>query len=321
MRHVTLPALALAAGLLAACGGDSEPVARVRAAGQGEVVLPHGAIVPLELRFEPLRPLGEGEHAVVFAHLLDAEGSVVRTFDHPLPGGWRVGEVVVDQVPVAQPVLGPALPRGDYRLTVGLYDGADRRWPLEGLGEEVARLEYLAATVKVPELDPNGPRLVFSEEWQPLEATGDRQTLARRWLAGDGTLQVARVPAPAQLSMQLRIPEPHEQLVLGLEPGATVPTVRVTTDCSGFAATVQGKGFHSLDVPIPAPGRCLLRFDSNFTLTDTASPRKLSVAIEQLGWRRTAGAPAARPAVPPAQPTGPPAQAPATASAATPSPG
>ena len=143
-HHSPLLALALLAALLSACGGAGEPVARVSLAA-GEIVLPHGVMVPTELRIEPLRELGEGKRALVFAHLLDAEGTVVRTFDHPVPSAWRVGETIVDQVPLAQPVLGPALPRGDYRLTLGLYDGGDERWPLAGLGEEVARLEYLAA--------------------------------------------------------------------------------------------------------------------------------------------------------------------------------
>lgn len=319
MKHpVLLSALVLAAPLLAACGGDREPVARVSVSSR-EVSLPHGALAPVELRIEPLRELGEGKKPLLFAHLLDAEGTVVRTFDHPLPGAWRVGEVLVDPVPLAQPVLGPALPRGDYRLTIGLYDGAEERWPLEGLGEEVARLEYPVTTVKVPELDTNAPRFVFSDEWLPLEATGDRQTLARRWLAGDGTLRVARLPAPARLAMQLRIPEPHEQLLLVLEPGATVPTVRVTTDCSGFAATVQGAGFHALVVPIPRP-RCLLSFDSNFTLNETSAPRRLSVALEQLAWSRAAGAAAAAGEEPAGSPEpAPPAEPTAVTPAPTPS--
>ena len=316
MRHPVLPALVLAAALLAACGGDRDPVARVGVSA-GEVPLPHGALAPVELRIEPLRELGEGKKPLLFAHLLDAEGTVVRTFDHPLPGGWRVGEEIVDQVPLAQPVLGPALPRGDYRLTIGLYDGGEERWPLEGLGEEVARLEYPVATVKVPELDPDAPRFVFSDEWLPLEATGDRQTLARRWLAGDGTLRVARLPAPARLAMQLRIPESHEQLLMVLEPGATVPTVRVTSDCSGFAATVQGTGFHALTVPIPRP-RCLLRFDSNFTLNDTSAPRRLSVALEQLAWTRAPGAAAAVEEEPAGSPAPSPSTSPAQATPAAP---
>ena len=172
--------------------------------------------------------------------------------------------------------------------------------------------------MKVPELDPGGPQFVFSEQWLAIEATGDRQTMARRWLIGDGTLRVARLPAPAQLAMQLRIPEPSEQLQLVLEPGATAPTVRVTTDCSGFAATVQGEGFHSLTVPIPPPGGCLLRFDSNFTLTDTTAPRKVSVGIEQLAWWRAAGSAAKSPAAPTASPGAAPGQP--AAPAASPAP-
>jgi hypothetical protein len=317
MRRAAIVSLALVAAL-AGCGGESEPVARL-STSQGVIVLPHGVGVSTELRFEPLRPLDEGKTPLVFAHLLDAEGTVMRTFDHALAGEWRVGELIVDRVPLAQPVLGPALPRGEYRLTVGLYDGGDRRWALQTSGEEVARREYVVARVRVPELDPEGPSFAFSEEWLPVEPTGDRQTLARRWLSGDGTLRVARLPAPAELSMQLRIPQAEGALRLVLEPGASVPTVRVTTDCSGFAATVQGAGFHTLSVPVPPPGGCLLRFDSNYTLVDSSSPRRLSVALEQLAWSRSAGshAPAdPTPAAPPTPATG----LPQPAAAASPAP-
>jgi hypothetical protein len=274
----------LLATTLLACGGAGDPVARLTA-GERNLTLAHGRLVPLELRWEVQRPLDGAEAApVVFVHLLDAEGAVVRTFDHPLRGKWEPGKTLVDRVELVQPVLAPPLTAGQYRLTGGLYDGGSRRWPLDTDAEEVARQEYLLATVEVPEVDANGPRFAFSEQWLPTEPIGDRQTVTRRWLSTEGALEVSGLAAPATVALRLQIPRNEPPLRVVFEPGATVPTVTVVSECSGFAATVSGEGHHALDVPVPPPGRCRIRFDPSFTVLEPGSPRKLSVALEQLAW-------------------------------------
>jgi hypothetical protein len=280
MRSVALSTFAL---LLVACGDAGDPVARLTAS-QAEVTLPHGRRVPLELRWEPLRPLAAGVTPVVFVHVLDAEGLVVRTFDHPFPAPWRPGTPVTDVVALQQSALAPALPAGDYSLAAGLYDGASERWPLATDVEEVARQEYRLARVVVPPNDARAPSFAFSEQWHPVEATGDRQTVARRWLAGDGTLEVTRLPGAADLVLAVSIPVIEPPLRVVLEPGASVPALAVLSECSGFAASVSGAGRHELRVPVPASGSCRVRLAPNFSVLEPGSPRKLAVALEHLAW-------------------------------------
>ena len=299
MKHAA--ALAIAAALLPAwaCKGPSEPVARLGVPA-AEVTLPYGQRVPFELRFEALRELGgDGGSPLVFVHLLDPQGEVVRTFDHPLPSGWRAGETIVDAFALQQSLLAPALPAGEYRLTVGLYDGGDRRWALQTDGEEVARQEYAVGRVRVPEIDPAAPRFTFSPEWLPVEAGADKQTMARRWLSGDGQLDVQGMPTPAAVWITLRVPPEEPPLRIVLEEGASAPSVRVDTDCSGFAATFGGAGFHEVTVPV-ATTPCHIRFDANFVALGPEANRKLSVAMEQMTWQ--AGLPAAGSAPAPAVP-------------------
>jgi hypothetical protein len=293
MKHAVAAALASVLLVGWGCKGPGEPVARL-AVPRVEVTLPHGSHLPFELRFEPSRALDvEVSRPLVFVHLLDEAGDVVRTFDHPLPGSWRPGEAIVDRFALYQSALAPALPAGDYRLTVGLYDGGQRRWALRTEGEEIARQEYAVARVRVPEIDPAAPRFAFSPEWNPAEPTQDRQTMARRWLSGDGSLEVQGAPVPAAVWLTFRIPANEPPLRLVLEEGASDPAVRVDTDCSGFAATLSGSGFHELVVPV-ATAPCRIRFDSNFVALGREAGRKLTVSLELLALQ--AGTVAATPA-------------------------
>lgn len=277
--------VALAALLLAAegCKKAVEPVGRL-AVEPTEIELAHGARVPVEARLEMTRELDSlAGQPFLFVHLLDAGGDVVRTFDQPVTGRLAPGEQARVDLAVFQSAIGPALPAGDYRLTMGLYDGGERRWALVTQGEEVARQEYAVARVRVPELAPDGPRFAFSPEWQPVEAGGDKQAVARRWLSGDGSLEVQALPVPASLWMTLRIPTGEAPMRIMLEEGAATPALRVSTDCSGFAATVTGQGFHDLTVPV-ATVPCRITFDANFTAIGRDPGRKLSISLEQLAW-------------------------------------
>jgi len=244
-------------------------------------------MVPLELRWQATKALPDGVATpIAFLHLLDAQGNVVRTFDHPLPARWHAGETIRDRVPLYHSAIGPALPAGDYRLTVGLYDGKEKRFAVvvEG-GEELKRQEYVAAQVTVPGTAPAAPAFTFSPQWQAPEPGGDRQAVARRWLSGDGTLEARGVPAPARVWMLLRIPKVEAPLRLLLEPGATMPTVRVSANCGGgYSADVAGEGFHEIAVPVPAAAPCVVSFDTNYTVVEMGTGRKLSLGLEQLGW-------------------------------------
>jgi hypothetical protein len=285
MRHrrlaVALPVLVVA---LAGCRRSAEPVARLTVT-QRQIQLPHGSMVPLELKWQPTVALPAGTTPLVFVHLLDAQGGVARTFDHPFPGRWITGETIVDQVPLYHSAIGPALPPGDYRLSVGLYDGKEKRFALDVEGEERGRQEYVVAQVRAPELSTSAPALTFSPEWQAPEPGGDRQAVARRWLSGDGSLEVAKLTPPARLWMLLRIPKVEPPLRMLLDPGATVATVGVSANCgSGFSADVSGEGFHQLAVPVAAPGPCKVGFDTNYAVVEMGTGRKLSLGLEQVGW-------------------------------------
>jgi hypothetical protein len=276
--------LAAGAASLTACRSE-EPVATV-SAQQRQLRFPHGSLVPLELRWQATHPLPQAATPLVFVHLLDAQGAVVRTFDHQFPARWQPGVTTPDRIALYHSAIGPALPPGDYRLTMGLYDGKDKRFPLriEG-GEEVRRKEYVVAQVTVPEVAANAPALAFSPEWGEAEPSGDRQAVARRWLAGDGAVEVSRVTPPARLWMLLRIPVAEPPLRLLLDEGATMPSVKVASSCGvGFSADVAGEGFHELAVPIATADPCRVTFDTNYTVVEMGSGRKLSVGLEQMGW-------------------------------------
>src|SRR6185503_518081 len=102
---------------------------------------------------------------------------------------------------------------------------------------------------------------------------------------GDGTLEARGVPAPARVWMLLRIPKVEAPLRLLLEPGATMPTVRVSANCGGgYSADVAGEGFHEIAVPVPAAAPCVVSFDTNYTVVEMGTGRKLSLGLEQLGW-------------------------------------
>jgi len=289
-KPIALLACALSLPLALAACRHEEPVARL-AVDTTRLDLPHGRHATLQLRFTPLRALPEGAHPTVFVHLLDAQRNVLRTFDHDLHGDWKVGSDLADPVGIYHSAIGPALPAGDYQLTAGIHEGKNR-YPLtvEG-GEASSHMEYPLATVHVTEA-AGEPGFTFSPEWLPVEPGGDRQTVARRWLSRAGTLEIHGVPAPARLWMVLRLPRIEPPLRLMLDPGTGQPMATVKEDCGGFSATVTGEGFHELAIPVQA-GTCRIQFTSNFVALEMGSGRKLTVAVEQLGWDpAAAGAPA-----------------------------
>jgi hypothetical protein len=284
MRHRGVAFLLPGLLVVAACSGGHEPVARLVAV-ERQLDLPHGRMVPFQLRWEPARALPEGVRAVAFVHLLDAQGNVVRTFDHGLAGRWAVGERLVDRVPLYHSAIGPALPAGDYRLTVGLYDGGKKRFALRVEGEELRRQEYVVAQVHVPEVSASAPAFAFSSEWQAPEPGTDRQAVARRWLSGDGTLEARGLPADGRIWMLLRIPVVEPPLRMLLEPGVSQATARVTSDCGArFSADVTGGGFHELAVPVKTAEPCSVAFDTNYAVVEMGASRRLSLGLDQLGW-------------------------------------
>lgn len=291
-RRATAAAVALALPLLA-CGQAPQPVATVEVVPT-EISLPYPGYSSLRLEWGPIAALGEVEgQPLVFVHLLDQAGSVVRTFDHPLPFAWRTGEKQSYEIPLYQSALAPPLDRGEYRLSLGLYDRSGRRWALDVSGEEVAESEYAAARVRVDDGADGVPMFYFSPSWLPLEAGTDVQILGRRWLTDAGALRVAEVPGEGSIWLTFRIPPPEEGLEeLSLAEGETEPSVRIAGSCSDEEKTVSGFGSHQVRIPLTAGAdgelaeECEIVVEPNYYLVEVKTLARRSLALEILSWAR-----------------------------------
>lgn len=301
-RTLLVLALVLAA---AGCGGET-PVARVRleagAAGDGErpsVALGYPEVVVLPLVWEPAEPLPPGDPPLVFVHLVDGSGELVRTFDHPFPAPWRPGTRIEDEVDLYQSALAPPLPAADYRLVIGLYRLDGTRFPLDA-GPEGARYEYEMARVEAAGPSADLPRFELSGDWSPVEAGGDLQVLASRWLTGEGRLTIAGAPGPGAVWMRLRVPEPAGDDRLVLDEGAGVQGLRMTSLCGGAESAVSGPGAHEVELPVEAAGDgdtgggCEIVLSPTFhvvTRRPGEEPEEVrrSVLLDTLAWRSADG--------------------------------
>jgi hypothetical protein len=290
MRKLTL---VLCLGLLASVGcrpGDEPPVARV-VASPAVLELDYGRMEPLELRWEMLAPLAEGEEGpepLVFVHLIDErEGRLPRrTFDHRFPSGWEPGRTVTHTVHLYNSAIAPAIAPGEYRLRVGLYDGSERRWPLAAERGDSQRRHYDVATVRSRVPESSSPRFHFSGEWLPAEPGGDRQTVARRWLTGAGGIEISDLPSTGgRLWMMLFLPEAVEGTRLVLEKG-DAPSLGISADCSGFEAHLVGTGVRELSIPTPADVEtCTVTLEPGHHVIELETLRRLAVSLEQLAWQ------------------------------------
>jgi hypothetical protein len=293
MRKLTSSALlALCA---AGCTGSHDPVGML-AVAPATVTLGYAEAKTFRFTWSPTAPLDAAAGTpIVFVHLLDAGGEVVRTFDHPFPRPWQPQAPVNYDVTVYQSVLAPALPAGRYRLTVGLYRAkSGERWPLEvSAGQEpLPRFEYPVAWVDVPGTSP-GPRFAFSPSWLPAEPGSDRQILASRWLgAGEGTIRIDGLRGPGTLRLSVLIPRtegPNETLEVA---DGTGPSVVVSATCGDMEAGFSGSGSHEFEIPVTEPppgGSCEVRLAPNFVLRRAGSEER-SVRLDNLAW-----APGSRP--------------------------
>lgn len=312
-----LSALTLAVALSwIACSGPGEPVAEVTVATPS-VRLPYPGTAELEATWTPLAPL---EDPVVFVHLWGRRGRLLRTFDHPYPGDWEVGEPLTYGIELWQSALGPPLPDGRYDLTLGVT-AEDERPPLAVDGEEIDDGEYVVARVEVPAPPGVAPRLRWTAGWGPPGAGLDRQILGGRWLHKAGRLTLEGVREPLDVSLLLRIPTADEmphQLVL--DEGATTPSVRVGSDCTPVTRTVEGFGRHRVmlrlvpggwregvedegdqdggeqedgEVQTAAGGDCTVELAADYAYLDPASLQRVAADLMRVEWSRGAGAPAA----------------------------
>jgi hypothetical protein len=282
-------AAALAAGVVVAavlaCGGEGvAPVGRL-SAEPAMLDLPYPGRAEIDLTWAPSRPLGDGgDEATVFVHLLDDSSAVVRTFDHPFPEPWKPDATTSYPLTLNQSLLGPPLPPGEYRLTVGLY-GPRGRWPLED-GDEVGRQEYAVARVRVPEPDfETLPELDFDDGWEALQPGLDRQVLATRWLGRGGTVEVGEAAQAGRLTFVLEIPPQLAGTSPVFAPGAEIPRLTVTSTCDDGAHSLSGTRRAEITVDVPLGGGCRVSFEPNFHYATADAPGPRSVRLLQLFWQ------------------------------------
>lgn len=276
---------------LGGCDKAPAPVASV-SIDPANIQLSYPGFAAVEVTWQIDEPLADvlGD-PLVFVHLLDAEGNVERTFDHPLPFSWQPGSTERYELMLYQSALAPPLESGSYRLSLGLYEAGGKRWALSGSGEEVAGLEYHLATV-VTQGDPSVvPMFYFSPSWLPLEAGTDVQILGRRWLTDEGTIRVAEIPAPGTIWMQLQL----SKALAGVEEmsfleGETEARVDLTSTCDGAAATFSGFGVHEAQVRVAATddgalaSECEIVLRPNYQIVEIDTLSRRSVGLQILSW-------------------------------------
>ena len=289
-----LPALhrsAVALVLAALTGGCAEPVAPEPVAkltlASRDLELPYPEWRSLRLEWNPLRALEKTSEISVFVHLLDGDGSLLRTFDHPLPGPWNPGEPLSHEIQLYQSVLGAPLNPGEYSLTMGLYGRDGNRWPLAVDGEDLGRYEYSVATVAVPPISPEAPAFTFTHGWADIESGSDSQILARRWLSRDSTVLIQNLEVPGSLWLQLNVPPPGSAEPLQALDAAAPPSFDVSCNCSGAVRSFRPPGVHQLVVPVfPAEDGtdCALQLIPSFLRPPSNGPTEALAALEILAW-------------------------------------
>lgn len=306
MKKISLPITLAALAVIALAGcAKKTPVGKVEIEPR-LVTLPFSQVRTVHVTWTPSAALGD-EQPTVFVHLVDGKRKVLRTFDHPFPGRWREGEPVANDLRLYQSALADPLPPGKYQVTLGLYGKDGKRWPLDGLGDSVGRNEYKAFEVEVPNRNPS-PRFAFAPTWMDVEAGGDRQVLARRWLLNRAAFRLVDQKEPGTVWMVLQIPQNTlSDYKMILDEGATTPSVLIRGNCGGTETNVTGPGLHEVEVSVDAPPAgdfCHLILSANFALQPLIPTVKArSVSLENVAWipgggGRTAPGPAATPTSP-----------------------
>jgi len=291
MSQITL-ALTLCLGLTA-CREAPTPVAALRVApSQIDLGFPHDETLTIELDMRQTLPAGVTPWVMV--HLVDHEGALVRTFDHPLPGAWAPGESMSDTVVLYQSALAAPLAAGRYQLSLGLYDPAGGRWPLETDGTEIHADEYALATVEAAEGSDSAPKVFFSPTWMATEPGTDIQVLGRRWLRSEGAIRFSDLTVPGRARLVLRIAPPDPQLEdMVLDEGFAEAQLDVASSCGEETWTLSGIGTHVVEAPLGPTaegGDCEISLTPHFKIVTRRNLNSRVLALDVLSWR--AGAPA-----------------------------
>ncbi len=280
----SLPALAIL--LLAGCRGSDPPLASLKLS-TSEIPLPYGALVVVPMRMDCLQQLPEGP-MILFTHLLDQEGAIVRTFDRPYSVARVKGCVVTTPITLWQSALSAPLPAGTYRLRVGLLSEEKGRIPLAIEGIRGHHRAYEVAQVVVPELSEPLPKLAFAGSWKESASAEDRQLPGQRWLENDGDLLVQGLDRQRSLRMSVRLLEAEEHgLHIVLEESESEPAFTIIADCNSGSGRFFGAENHDLRVrllPATYPADCRIHFAPNFTLIDPETLVRTTLGLERVTW-------------------------------------
>ncbi len=273
--------LLFAISLLIACRQEA-PVALVQVE-PASVSLAYPQTSTIHLTWLPRSPLQvSADRLVVFVHLLDQQGRVERTFDHPFPASWTVGEEVAYPLELFQSAVDPPVPAATYGLAIGLWEASGRRWPLQADGPEIDDEEYLVAQVEVPDAARSTPKFSFSGSWLQPEETGNRQPLANQWLGHKkGQLVIWGIDQPGAAVLSLVIPELPER-----SSNESLPAVHVSSRCAEVLGQVAGHGTHEVRVaisPAATGDSCTVSFDPNFFRVSKESEKR-SALLERVSW-------------------------------------
>ncbi len=282
----------VALALMVGCTPSQPPVATFEAS-PGRLALAWPEFVEVRLAFEPRMalPAGTGD-PIVFVHLLDEPGSVVRTFDHPLPLDWRSGERIEYPVRIFESALGEPLEAGEYLLSAGIYRPGQERFALATGLEEIAKLEYRIAGVGVAPPSERMAHARFSEHWLPPEPGVDRQVLARRALRGGavGTIEFGPVESAGRLYLVLAVPQDEGgSSRLEILDGSPLPKTRIASSCGGDEVEISGSGRFDVDLEVPpaeAARICEISIAPNFQRTTADRAEATSIRLEVLSWGR-----------------------------------
>ncbi|MCB1032885.1 MAG: hypothetical protein KDD47_03515 [Acidobacteria bacterium] len=266
----------------------AEPVATVQVNLSNDS-LPFPEWRTVGLTWHPTAPLDVDGQPSVFLHLLDGAGELVRTFDHPLPSPWEIGGDLQYEVEIYQSGLGAPLAPGEYELVLGLYGAGKQRWPLSIAGAtERPRWEYSVARVEVPAVGADSPAFEFPAPWSPLEPGSDLQVLGRRWLSGNGAIEVENLEVPGTVKLRVAVPAGGSDAA-GWEfrRGEEAPVLEVSSTCSGTVRSLEVPGTFEVVLPVFPAGEdlsCELRFLANYELVHGSTQERRTLALEILSW-------------------------------------
>ncbi len=288
-RAVLSLTVSLVVLLLVACGDPPpvEPVAAVEIQLSSED-LPYPEWRTLRLSWQPLENFEKEAPQRVFLHLLDSEGELLRTFDHPLPQAWRAGEAVSYEVQLYQSALARPLPAGDYRLTLGLYQVDGPRFPLRVSGRDLCDYEYEVASLSVPPVDASAPSFSFPPPWLPPQEGTDAQILSRRRLSAEGSLLIQNLEVPGSLRLHIVVPPVDgKSRSLRLDDDQERATLEISSTCTGTVRSLEVPGNHDLVLPVFPTGaatQCEITLAPNYHLIDLHSGETWVAALEMIAW-------------------------------------